>query len=210
MLVSQSKSTLACRGASARKAAVLRRLPNTSRCVLVTRSTVTDAVEPSANATGTGSAASISIDEAPAEVRVPWYKKPCLWKELSTVEELEAAISAANSNGKMSVIDFYAGWCACCKSSFPALCRIPTNDFMAQHFNFYKANIEEGNLASYIKKKGVRGIPHVLVFHPDGSDCIGMSGAFKKMEALRKNLDFIARAEKKSFVLDPNGFVINR
>lgn len=35
-----------------------------------------------------------------------------------------------------------AGWCACCKSSFPALCRIPTNDFMSQHFNFYKANIE--------------------------------------------------------------------
>lgn len=82
MIVSQSKPTFACgRASSARTVAVcVHRLPRPStspRTVLVS-STVTDAVEPSANATGTGSAASISIEEAPADGRVPWYKKPCV------------------------------------------------------------------------------------------------------------------------------------
>ncbi|EFJ47439.1 thioredoxin [Volvox carteri f. nagariensis] len=132
------------------------------------------------------------------------------FKELANVEDLQAAVSAENSGGRMSVVDFYAGWCACCKSSFPALCRIPNNELLSRHFNFYKANIEEGDFASFIKKKGVRGIPYVLVFNSDGTDLIGMGASFKKMEVLRRNLDFIARAETKSFVLDPNGLITNR
>ncbi|KXZ54626.1 hypothetical protein GPECTOR_4g691 [Gonium pectorale] len=134
------------------------------------------------------------------------------FKEVSSVEELEALVSPEHNGGRMAVVDFYAGWCACCKSSFPALCRIPTSEFLSQHFNFYKANIEEGDFAGFIKRKGVRGIPYVLVFNSDGNDLIGMGASFKKMEALRKNLDAIARADpaKRDFVLDPNGFIMNR
>ncbi|GFR48935.1 hypothetical protein Agub_g10941 [Astrephomene gubernaculifera] len=161
----------------------------------------------SADAVGTSS----SGDGPVVEGKVPWYKKPCAFKEIGSLQELEAAISASGNGGRMSVVDFYAGWCACCKSSFPALCRIPTNEFLAQHFNFYKVNIEDADMASFIKAKGVRGIPHVLVFDSDGSDLIGMGASFKKMEVLRKNLDFIARAEgPRDFVLDPNGLVRNR
>lgn len=49
-----------------------------------------------------------------------------------------------------------------------------------------------------------------MILGSDGSDIIGMGASFKKMEILRKNLDYIARAEKKDFVLDPNGLVIQR
>ncbi|GLC71825.1 hypothetical protein PLESTF_001171200 [Pleodorina starrii] len=167
----------------------------------------TVSVPESVGADVTGTAA--SMDGPVVEAKVPWYKKPCAFKELENVQDLQAAVSPENNGGRMSVVDFYAGWCACCKSSFPALCRIPSNELLSQHFNFYKANIE-GDFASFIKKRGVRGIPYVLVFNSDGSDCIGMGASFKKMETLRKNLDFIARADKKDFVLDPNGFVMNR
>ncbi len=50
----------------------------------------------------------------------------------------------------------------------------------------------------------------MLVIDADGNDLIGMGASFKKMEVLRKNLDFIARSEKRDFVLDPNGLVMNR
>ncbi|GIL83348.1 hypothetical protein Vretimale_11302 [Volvox reticuliferus] len=212
MLTSASSFVAPTRAEKAMPQAFARPIINgglTARLRIVRLQTaLSDAVSESVGANVTGSAA--SVDGPVLEAKVPWYKKPCAFQELNSVEDLLAAVLPENNGGRMSVVDFYAGWCACCKSSFPALCRIPKNDLLAENFNFYKANIEVGDFASFIKKKGVRGIPYVLIFNSDGSDLIGMGASFKKMEALRKNLDFIATAEKKDFVLDPNGFVINR
>ncbi len=38
----------------------------------------------------------------------------------------------------------------------------------------------------------------------------GPACGMQKMEALRKNLEYIAESDSKDFVLDPNGFVIHR
>ncbi|KAG2490981.1 hypothetical protein HYH03_010654 [Edaphochlamys debaryana] len=189
--------------------------PRASRPIrAVTARVLERAVSDAIGVSSTGSAQSYADDDSDEEEEprpLRWWEKPCSFKEIKSLAEFEAALSPANNGGKMTVVDFYAGWCACCKSSFVHLCRIPSNKFLAENYNFYKVNIEVNDLATVLKKKGVRGIPYVLIFDRDGTDIIGCSGAFKKMDALKKNLDFIARAEdKKSLVLDPNGFVINR
>ena len=76
--------------------------------------------------------------------------------------DIERLVSPEHNGGKLTAIDFYAGWCASCKGAFVSLCRVPNDDALSSHINFYKANIESTEMTAYIKAQGIRGIPHVL------------------------------------------------
>lgn len=74
----------------------------------------------------------------------------------------------------------------------------------------HAANIEHESIALFIKENGVRGIPHILVFGPNGKKLIGFGASFKKMDSVKRNLETIATSEDQDFVLDPVGHVVCR
>ncbi|MEW5305427.1 MAG: hypothetical protein WDW36_007966 [Sanguina aurantia] len=127
------------------------------------------------------------------------------------VNDIKAILNSGD--GKWTAIDLYAGWCSCCRSAFPALCKIPVakngSGWQAK-YNFLKANIEHESVALFIKENGVRGIPHILVFGPDGQRLIGFGASFKKMDSVRRNLETIVTCPDQDFVLDPVGHVVPR
>ena len=74
-------------------------------------------------------------------VRIKWYQRPCELSDLDDQEQIEAAIKASGEKGKWTFIEFYAGWCASCKSTFPTLCKFPKDKELDGTFEWYKVSI---------------------------------------------------------------------
>ncbi len=118
-----------------------------------------------------------------------------LWLELSSTEELSAA-AAASAPGQLLVVDYYASWCAVCKTAFPGLCRIAADTALQSSFKFAKASLDHPEVKEWVKNEAVTGIPHLAVYGPGGAKLLGMGASFKKLEAIRANLqDIAAHAE---------------
>lgn len=101
-----------------------------------------------------------------------------------------------------------------CKTAYPGLCRVADNPQYKQDFVFCKASLEHPEVKAWVKEEGIRGIPHFSVYSNTGTKLLGMGASFKKMEALKSNLQAIAQhkeaviAEGHELQLDPNSFVV--
>jgi thiol:disulfide interchange protein len=157
----------------------------------------------------------VSTEEAESEpatrvtkVKTPWYKKNSeLWLELQNVDDLIAAVET-KSGGKYTAVDFYSAWCSSCKGAYPAICRIAALEEMKENFVFAKANIEDPTLMDFIKRSQIKGIPHWVVFGPDGKKVADFSGAFKRTEAAKTNLKTIIDTKAESYTRDTESGLI--
>eukprot|EP00879_Flechtneria_rotunda_P006321 GHRR01006643.1.p1 GENE.GHRR01006643.1~~GHRR01006643.1.p1 ORF type:complete len:204 (+),score=36.72 GHRR01006643.1:272-883(+) len=144
----------------------------------------------------------------------PWYEKQKeLWQELKSEDELQSAV-ASLPDGKLLVTDFYAGWCAVCKSAYPALCRVAGNKQFQEHFVFAKGNLDNEGVKNWVKQEGIKGIPYLTVYTKNGVMVMGMAASFRKTEAIKHNLKAIAQHKQlvlerqEPLPLDPNSFVM--
>lgn len=145
---------------------------------------------------------------------VSWYEKHKeLWLELRNGEDLQEALSSLPAE-KFLVVDYYASWCAVCKTAYPGLCRLADNKEHQQHFVFAKGSLDNQEIKDFVKKEGIRGIPHLSIYTSKGTKVLGMGASFKKLEAIAHNLKSIA-AQKDMVMqqtvplsLDPNQFVM--
>lgn len=55
------------------------------------------------------------------------------------------------------------GWCAGCKSAYPAFTRVASNEDMRKQFRFAKVNIEYEGMGPYLKSKGITGTHRPLL-----------------------------------------------
>lgn len=141
-------------------------------------------------------------------VHAEWFKEQAdLWVELNTKDAFEQFI-ATPAPGKYKVIDFYAGWCASCKSTYPSLCKVAGDAKNKADFEFAKANIEVAEMKDMLQEMKLTGIPVVVVFNSAGKRLVNFTATFKTMEIVRKNLAVLAANKDAHVVVDPNGFVI--
>lgn len=136
-----------------------------------------------------------------------------MWCELDSQSAFDQALQDL-PDGKMLIVDYYAPWCAVCKTAFPALCRIADNKDYQQDYVFCKASLQAPEVKAWVKAEGITGIPHLSIYNQSGKKLLGMGASFKKMEALKSNLQAIVAhkdviiAEGRELQLDPNAFVV--
>lgn len=136
-----------------------------------------------------------------------------MWCELDSKAAFDKALQDLPAD-KLLVVDYYAPWCAVCKTAYPALCRVADTQQYKQGYVFAKASLEHAEVKDWVKAEGIRGIPHLCIYSSSGQKVLGMGASFKKMEALKSNLEAIAThrdavlAEGHELALDPNFFVL--
>ena len=153
-----------------------------------------------------------SMDEADGDKKEAprWWEKTlgmgrgtCAFKTVDSIAELEALLE---SSTKPLAVDFFAGWCSSCKSSYPALCKIPLDPELKDKFLWLKVNIEVHEMQQFVRRLSAGGIPYLAVFAPGGKHLIGMTASFKRMAQVKANLIIISNHPMASrFVLDPQG-----
>jgi hypothetical protein len=74
--------------------------------------------------------------------------------------------------------------------------------------------LQHAEVKAWVKAEGVTGIPHLSIYNSSGKKLLGMGASVKKMDALKSNLEAIAKhrdavlADGHQLALDPNFFVI--
>lgn len=153
-------------------------------------------------------------DHGHGDHHVAWYQKHKeFWHELDSKAAFDKALQDLPAN-KLLVVDYYAPWCAVCKTAYSSLCRVADTQEYKEGYVFAKASLEHAEVKAWVKEEGITGIPHLSIYSREGKKVLGMGASFKKIEALKSNLAAIAThrdavlAEGHTLVLDPNAFVV--
>jgi thiol-disulfide isomerase/thioredoxin len=78
-----------------------------------------------------------------------------------------APLSVIGTNGKPTVVDFWAPWCQDCKLSAPTLYALEQE--YANSINFISINGDQDEAWPYVEAFGVDAIPHMALIRPDGT-----------------------------------------
>ena len=92
----------------------------------------------------------------------------------------------ALSNGKPTMIEFYADWCEACQKMAPNLLKLKEN--YDQKLNFVLLNVDNEKWLYLIDKYDVNGIPQINLFDKD-SNLKGKSIGFKNDSNMKDILD---------------------
>jgi thioredoxin 1 len=99
------------------------------------------------------------------------------------LEITDADIAIALSEKELTVLDFWAPWCAPCRMLSPIIDELSKDNADNEKINIAKVNVDE-NKASAVKY-GIRGIPTVL-FIKGGNVVDRVSGLKSKAELQEK------------------------
>jgi thioredoxin 1 len=99
------------------------------------------------------------------------------------LEITDADIAIALSEKELTVLDFWAPWCAPCRMLSPIIDELSKDNENNEKINIAKVNVDE-NKASAVKY-GIRGIPTVL-FIKGGNVVDRVSGLKSKAELQEK------------------------
>lgn len=98
------------------------------------------------------------------------------------------AINVIGSNGKPTIIDFWAPWCENCKKAAPTLYSI--EEEYKSRVNFVMVNGDLDENWSLIERLGVDAIPHLCMVSSDGTVETALIGPIPKT-VLRADLDVL-------------------
>jgi thiol-disulfide isomerase/thioredoxin len=93
---------------------------------------------------------------------------------LSTLAESAIPLETALTNGKPSLIEFYANWCTSCQAMVPDLASLKTE--YGERVNFVMLNVDNSKWLPEVMRYKVDGIPHFIYLDRKGSAVSGSVG----------------------------------
>lgn len=85
---------------------------------------------------------------------------------LTTLNQASTPLEVALSNGKPSLVEFYADWCTVCQKMAPDLAQLEAQ--YADKINFVMLNVDNTKWLPEMLKYRVDGIPHFVFLAKDG------------------------------------------
>ncbi|MGF1493004.1 MAG: thioredoxin domain-containing protein [Microcoleaceae cyanobacterium] len=86
--------------------------------------------------------------------------------QLATLKQLAQSATpyeTALSNGKSTLIEFYANWCTTCQAMAPTLDQL--HEEYNDRINFVMLNVDQPQWAGQVKQYQVTGVPHWVVLN---------------------------------------------
>lgn len=87
---------------------------------------------------------------------------------LSEMAEAATPLNVALTNGKPSLVEFYANWCTTCQAMAPELEEIKQK--YTENANFVMLNVDNSKWLPELAKYRVDGIPHFVFLDREGSE----------------------------------------
>ncbi|MBW4564364.1 MAG: thioredoxin family protein [Mojavia pulchra JT2-VF2] len=85
---------------------------------------------------------------------------------LTKLDEASIPLEVAISNGKPSLVEFYADWCTVCQKMAPDIAQLEQQ--YAEKLNFVMLNVDNTKWLPEMLKYRVDGIPHFVFLGKDG------------------------------------------
>jgi thiol-disulfide isomerase/thioredoxin len=111
---------------------------------------------------------------------------------LSELAEKSTPLEVALTNGKPSLVEFYANWCTTCQAMAKDMGELEQE--YAQQVNFVMLNVDNDKWLPEIARYRVDGIPHFVFFGKDGKE-LAQSIGEQPRTIMAANLTALAAGE---------------
>lgn len=111
---------------------------------------------------------------------------------LSAMAEDSVPLEVATTNGKPTLLEFYANWCTSCQAMAPDLETLKQQ--YGEQINFVMLNVDNSKWLPEILQYRVDGIPHFVFLNPQGNDIAQAIGE-QPRSVMEANLVALAAGE---------------